>query len=130
MNNNPLSAKLSNQAPLEDTLRKEYSIVFSSTNLQAAQSPEIPSEYLSLQTIRKMIKRLLSEALPPYTIGTLASILGTNAEDINMILSDRVSVSIINKIALPLIKCYCQTEWPEYKNSSRQDNSAENNLLR
>ena len=67
------------------------------------------ANYLSVETIRKMILRFLSEKQIPKQ--KLAAALGITEKSLLRICLSRFSVALIAKINLPLVRLYCKTKF-------------------
>jgi len=67
------------------------------------------NEYLPMETMRKMIWRILIEKHLPEE--KLAHALGITVKSLKQFCSENCSANLIPKINLPLIKLYCVTKF-------------------
>lgn len=67
------------------------------------------NKYLDIKIIRQMLTRFLAKKQMPKEI--LADELGVTVEELEQLFAHTVSLELIHKVNLPLIKLYCETRW-------------------
>lgn len=69
------------------------------------------SNYLSINTVQKMVLRFLTEKKMPAK--KLAKNLAITVEDLERIFSQEDLSKLISKVNMPLIRLYCKTKWTQ-----------------
>lgn len=114
--------KLKGSAPL---VHKSKSFVATNLNLEKGKSElveegssesiekESGGKYLGIETIRKMLKKLLLEK--KIERKDLAKSLGIQLARLDQILFSKPTEALIKKVNLPLVKLYCETKFNNQK---------------